>query len=181
MQLSGKRRKSARFPRRTPNRIFPWPRSPALLPHERPTRVENYSTRPARPLVGKGNVIKCYTMNARFGLSTMGSCSEIPACRGPEVLSLVVKVDPISGNEFEQYPYAYPKEYRERVENFSRNFIWQKMTGLITIEFLEVVVDRMFTADEVSSVVDLPSLKELKHRIVQLFLYARDTGRNHWN
>ena len=55
------------------------------------------------------------------------------------------------------------------------------MTGLITIEFLEVVVDRMFTADEVSSVVDLAKLKELKHRIVQLFLYARDTGRNHWN
>jgi hypothetical protein len=30
----------------------------------------------------------------------------------------------------------------------------------------------MFTADEVSSVVDLAKLKELKHRIVHLFLYA---------
>ena len=122
-------------------------------------------------------------MHNRFDISTIERCSEIPACRGPEVLSLVVvvKVDPISGNESEQYPYAYPKEYRERVENFSRNFIWQKMTGHITIEFLEAAVDRMFTADEVSSVVDLAKLKELKHRIVQLFLYARDTGRNHWN
>ena len=85
------------------------------------------------------------------------------------------------GKEFEQYPDAYPKEYWERVENFSRNYIWRKLTGDMTIEFLEAAVERMFTADEVSSVVDLAKLKELKHRIVQLFLYARDTGRNHWN
>jgi hypothetical protein len=39
----------------------------------------------------------------------------------------------------------------------------------------------MFTADEVSSVVDLAKLKELKHRIVHLFLYATETGRNRWN
>src|SRR4029077_8424855 len=102
-------------------------------------------------------------MNWRFDLSTIESCSEIPACRGPEVLSLVVKVDPISGNELEQYPDVYPKEYRDRVENFSRNYIWRKITGDITIEFLEAAVERMFTADEVSSVVDLAKLKELKH------------------
>jgi hypothetical protein len=98
-----------------------------------------------------------------------------------QVLSLVVKVDPISGNESEQYPDAYPKEYRERVENFSRNFIWQKITGDITVEFLEAAVERMFSADEVCGVVDLAKLKELKHRIVHLFLYASDPGRNHWN
>src|SRR6516162_4066803 len=108
-------------------------------------------------------------MKTRFDLSTIESWSEIPACRGREVLFLLTEVDPISGKEAEQYPDAYPKQYRERVENFSRNYIWQKMTGDITIEFLEAAVDRMFTADEVSSVVDLPSLKELKHRIVQLF------------
>jgi hypothetical protein len=39
----------------------------------------------------------------------------------------------------------------------------------------------MFTADEVSGVVDLAKLKELKYRIVHLFLYADDTGRNQWN
>jgi len=38
----------------------------------------------------------------------------------------------------------------------------------------------MFTADEVSSVVDLAKLKELKHLIVHLFLYANDTGRNQY-
>ena len=120
-------------------------------------------------------------MHNRFDLSTIERCSEIPACRGPEVLSLVVKIDPISGKEANRYPDAYPKEYRERVENFSRNYIWRRITGDITIDFLEAAVERMFTADEVSGVVDLAKLKELKHRIVHLFLYADDTGRNQWN
>jgi hypothetical protein len=54
----------------------------------------------------------------------------------------------------------------------------RKITGDMTIEFLEAAVERMFTADEVSSVVDLAKLKELKHRILHLFLYANDSGRN---
>ena len=52
---------------------------------------------------------KCYRMNTCFE-----SCSEIPVCRGPEVLLLLIEVNPISGKESEQYPDAYPKEYRER-------------------------------------------------------------------
>ena len=120
-------------------------------------------------------------MNTRFDLSAVESFSEIPACRGREVLFLLTEVDPISGKVAEQYPDADPKEYRERAENFSRNYIWRKMTGNITIEFLEAAVERMFTADQVSGVVDLAKFKELKHRIVHLFLYAKDTGRNHWN
>src|SRR6516225_2701606 len=104
-------------------------------------------------------------MNKRFDLSTIESFSEIPACRAREVLFLLIEVDPISGKESEQYSDAYPKEYQERVEKFSRNYIWRKITGDITIEFLEAAVDRI-TADEVSSVVDSAKLKELKHRIV---------------
>jgi hypothetical protein len=38
----------------------------------------------------------------------------------------------------------------------------------------------MFTADEVSSVIDLAKLKALKHLIVHLFLYADDSARNYW-
>jgi len=120
-------------------------------------------------------------MNRRFDLSTIECFSDIPACRGREVLFLLSEVDPISRKESEQYPDAYPKEYRERVEKFSRNFIWRRITGEITIEFLEAAVERMFTADEVSGAVDLGKLKQLKHWIVHLFLYATDTGRNHWN
>jgi hypothetical protein len=46
-----------------------------------------------------------------------------PACRGREVLFLLIEVEPISEKESEQYPDAYPKEYRERVERFSINYI----------------------------------------------------------
>jgi hypothetical protein len=120
-------------------------------------------------------------MNRVFDLSTTESCSEIPACRAQEVLSLLIKVDPISGKESEHYPDAYPKQYRESVENFSRNYIWRKITGDITIDFLEAAVERMFTADEVSGLVHLAKLKEPKHRIVHLFLYGKDTGRNQFN
>jgi hypothetical protein len=114
-------------------------------------------------------------MNMRFG-----GCSKILACRGREVLSILIEIDPISGKEFEQLPGCLREGVSERVEKFSRNYIWRKITGDITIEFLEAAVDRMFTADEVSSVIDLAKLKELKHRIVHLFLYADDTGRNHY-
>jgi hypothetical protein len=105
-----------------------------------------------------------------FNLQEAQSCSEIPACRWPEVLSVLVEVDPIAGKISEQYPDAYPKDYPERDEKFCRNFIWRKITGDLTFEFLEAAVDRMFSADEVTCVVDLAKLKRLKHQIVSLFL-----------
>jgi len=103
-----------------------------------------------------------------FDLQTAQSCSEIPACRGPEVLAIVIEVDPILEKEPEEY--SYPKEYPERVEKFCRNLIWRKITGEITAEFLEAAVDRMFNADEVTSVVDLLKLQRLKRQVVDLFL-----------
>ena len=113
-------------------------------------------------------------MNTRFDLSTIQSCSEIPACRGLEVRTILIEIDPIWDANDE-------KRYWERVEKFCRNFIWRKITGDITIEFLEAAVERMFNADEVSSVVDFSKLKELKHRIVNLFLYRNDNRRNQRN
>jgi 2'-5' RNA ligase superfamily len=101
------------------------------------------------------------------------SCSEIPACRGPEVLSILVEVDPITGKMSEEYP----KDYPERVEKFCRNYIWRKVTGDITVEFLEAAVDRMFTADEVACVVDLARLKRLKCQIGGLF-FTRCASKN---
>ena len=41
--------------------------------------------------------------------------------------------------------------------------------GDITVPFVEAVVDRMFNADEVTSVVDLAKLECLKCKIVGLF------------
>src|ERR1700751_32087 len=111
------------------------------------------------------------TPYANFDLSVIESCSEIPAFRGPEVLAILVGIDPISGKESEEYPHFYPKDYPERVEKFCGKYIWRKIIGEITIEFIEAAVERMFSADEVTSVVDPPRLKCLKHEIVSLFLY----------
>jgi hypothetical protein len=105
-----------------------------------------------------------------FNLQEAQSCSAIPACRGPEVLSVLVEVDPIAAKISEEYPAAYAKDYPERVEKFCRNYIWRKITGDITVEFLEAAVDRIFSADEVTRVVDLGRLQRLKHQIVNLFL-----------
>jgi hypothetical protein len=105
-----------------------------------------------------------------FNLQEAQSCSEIPACRGPEVLAILVKIDPISAKESEEYPHIFPKDYSERVEKFCEKYIWRKITGDITAEFLEALVERMFTADEVTRVVDLGKLRRLKHEIVSLFL-----------
>jgi hypothetical protein len=93
-----------------------------------------------------------------------------PSLPGPELLAILVEIDPISGKESEEYPHIFPKDYPERVEKFSGNSIWRRITGDITAEFLEALVDRMFTADEVSRVVDLGKLRRLKHEIVSLFL-----------
>jgi hypothetical protein len=120
------------------------------------------------------------TPYANFDLSAIESCSEIPACRGAEVVVILVGIDPICGKEAEEYPHIFPKDYSERVEKFSVNYIWRKITGDITAEFLEALVDRMFTADEVTRVVDLGKLRRLKHEIVSLFrrLPLNETDRH---
>jgi hypothetical protein len=50
-----------------------------------------------------------------FNIEVAQSCAEIPARRGPEVLSILVEVDPIAGKISDLYPDAYPKDYPERV------------------------------------------------------------------
>ena len=96
-----------------------------------------------------------------FDLQKAQSLSEIPASRGPEILALLIDVDPIQEPELQRYP--------ARVEKFCSNFVIRKIMGDITIPFVEAVVDRMFNADEVTSVVDLAKLELLKRKIVSLF------------
>jgi hypothetical protein len=45
--------------------------------------------------------------------------------------------------------------------------------GDITVLFVEAAVERMFNADEVTSVVDLVKLERLKRKIVSLFFTQR--------
>ena len=78
-----------------------------------------------------------------FNLQEARSCSEIPACRGAEVLALLIDVNPIQKPELQRY--------RARVE------------------FVEAAVERMFNADEVTSIVDVAKLECLKRKIVSLF------------
>ena len=96
-----------------------------------------------------------------FDLQKAQSLSEIPACRGAEVLALLIEVNPIQEPELQRYPV--------RVEKFCSNFVIRKLLGDITVPFVEAVVDRMFNADEVTSIVDLAKLECLKRKIVSLF------------
>ena len=96
-----------------------------------------------------------------FNLQEARSCSEIPACRGAEVLALLIDVNPIQEPELQRYP--------ARVEKFCSNFVIRKLMGDITVLFVEAAVERMFNADEVTSIVDLAKLECLKRKIVSLF------------
>jgi hypothetical protein len=104
------------------------------------------------------NILPPYTT---FDLSAIESCSEIPACRGPEILAILIEVDPIADEEEKRYP--------ERVEKFSNNYIWRMLTSDITSEFIEAMVERMFNAEEATDM-DAAKLHRLKHQIVTLFL-----------
>jgi hypothetical protein len=101
-----------------------------------------------------------------FDLQKAQSLSEIPACRGPEILGLLVEVNPIQEPELQRYP--------ARVEKFCSNFAIRKIMGDITLLFVEAAVERMFNADEVTSVVDLAKLECLKRKIVSLFFTERE-------
>ena len=96
-----------------------------------------------------------------FDLQKAKSISEIPACRGPEVLALLIEVNPIQEPVLQRYP--------ARVNKFCSNFVIRKIMGDITVAFVEATVERMFNADEVTSVVDLAKLERLKRKIVSLF------------
>jgi hypothetical protein len=101
-----------------------------------------------------------------FDLQKAQFFSQIPACRGPEVLALLIEVNPIQEPELQRYP--------ARVEKFCSNFIIRRLMGDITVPFVEAAVERMFNADEVTSVVDLAKLKCLKREIVSLFFTQRE-------
>ena len=71
-----------------------------------------------------------------FNLQEAQSISEIPACRGPEVLALLIEVNPIQEPELQRS--------RERVNKFCSNFVIRKIMGDITVPFVEAVARRQF-------------------------------------
>jgi hypothetical protein len=97
-----------------------------------------------------------------FNLQEARSCSEIPACRGPEVLALLIEVNPIQEPELQRYP--------ARVEKFCSNFVIRKIMGDITVLFVEAAVGRMFNADDSGIAV--------KVRVTQLLSLCSSRKRN---
>ena len=81
-------------------------------------------------------------------------------------MALLIEVNPIQEPELQRYP--------SRVEKFCSNFVIRKLLGDITVPFVEATVERMFNADEVTSVVDLVKLEGLKRKIVGLFFAQRE-------
>src|ERR1700746_1904347 len=96
-----------------------------------------------------------------FDLQKAQSLSEIPACRGPEVLGLLGELNPIQEPELQRYP--------ARVEKICSHFVVRNLLGAIPVPLVEAAVERMFNADEITSVVDLVKLECLKRKIVSLF------------
>ena len=76
-------------------------------------------------------------------------------------MAMLVELNPIQEPELQRYP--------ARVEKFCSNFVIRKLMGDITVPFVEAAVERMFNADEVTSVVDLAKLERLERKIVGLF------------
>jgi DNA/RNA-binding domain of Phe-tRNA-synthetase-like protein len=91
------------------------------------------------------------------------TCFDIPATQGPRVLALLIEIDPLTGLEAEE------TSYRDRAEKFCQNLTWRRMTGDVTPEYVNVSVERMFTAAELVDEVRAEDLQNLKFRICQLY------------
>jgi hypothetical protein len=91
------------------------------------------------------------------------TCFDVPAMRGPQVLALLVEIDPLAGLEIED------QCYQERTERFCSNLTWRRVTGDVTPEFVNLSVERMFTPAELIDEVAPDDLQNLKYRICQLY------------
>ena len=100
-------------------------------------------------------------MNSDLNVET-STCFDLPATRGPEVLALLVELDPLSHPDSEQ-------RYQERAERLCQNLIWRRITGDVTPEYIGAAVDRLFTAAEIIDEIKPEILQNLKFKICQLY------------
>jgi hypothetical protein len=91
------------------------------------------------------------------------TCFDIPSTQGPGVLALLIEIDPLTGLEAED------TSYRDRVEKFCQNLMWRRNDGERYPEYVNVSVERMFTAAELVDEVRPDDLQTLKYRICQLY------------
>jgi hypothetical protein len=86
------------------------------------------------------NLVELARDTMSFPLSNGRVLFRDPILQGPKVLSILIAVDPISGKKLGGNADTYQNEYPDRVEKFCRDYISRKITGEITVEFLEAVV-----------------------------------------
>ena len=91
------------------------------------------------------------------------TCFDVPSLQGPSVLALLVEINPLSELDSEE------QRYPERTERFCQNLTYRRITGNITPEYINVSVERMFTAAELIDDVAPEALQNLKYRICQLY------------
>jgi DNA/RNA-binding domain of Phe-tRNA-synthetase-like protein len=91
------------------------------------------------------------------------TCFDVPSMQGPGILALLIEIDPLASLEEDEV------HYRDRTEKFCQNLIYRRMTGDVTPEYVNVAVERMFTAAELVDEVRAEDLQNLKYRICQLY------------
>lgn len=95
-----------------------------------------------------------------MNLEEMHSCFDVPAAHGPEILAILTEIDPIPGED---------KRYTERVEKFCQKFVLRHVTDGISLEFLNIAAERMFTIDEICDVIPPRILHRIQFEICSLF------------
>jgi hypothetical protein len=93
---------------------------------------------------------------------SVSTCFDLPATQGPQVLALLVEIDPLNHPDSE-------KRYQERAERFCQNLMWRRITGDVNPEYINAAVDRLFTAAEVIDEIKPETLQNLKFQICQLY------------
>ena len=75
----------------------------------------------------------------------------------------LLALDPLASAEPEE------QRYQERTERFCQNLTWRRMTGEITPEYVNLAVERMFTAAELVDEIRPEDLVNLKYQICSLY------------
>ena len=91
------------------------------------------------------------------------TCFDVPASRGPEILSLLVELDPLASAEPDERCYS------DRVERFCQNIVWRRLTGDVTPQYIGLAIERMFSAPEMVDHIQLQVLEDFKYRVCKLF------------
>jgi hypothetical protein len=110
-------------------------------------------------------------MNKKHSSNKGGTCFDIPCTRGPEVLDLLIALDPLAHPDSE-------KRYRQRAERFCENLMARRLMGEVNEQYVNAAIDRLFTAAEVIDEIRPEVLAELKFQMCALY-FGKKTARDY--